>query len=200
MRDVWFVAAVEAELGPLPGRALGVGPLRAAATLARALASAPVRPAAVVLVGTAGAYPRPVGAPPPPSPGEVVVSGTLGWADAGAAAGLGYVPLAPGPLATDGALGAALGGRVASVLTLAAITTDPALAAQLGADWEIEHMEAYGAALAAAEAGVPFAAVLGVTNAVGPGAHEAWRAHRGHAEEAARAHARAGVRRLSAAR
>jgi futalosine hydrolase len=199
MGGVWFVAAVESELGELPGVALGVGPLRAAATLARALATAP-RPSAIVLVGTAGAYPRPPGAPPAPQPGDVVVSDRLGWADLGATAGLGYVPLAPPPLASDPGLVAALGGRAASVLTLASITTDPAQAEHLGVDWEIEHMEAYGAALAAAEAGVPFVAVLGVSNAVGPGAHAAWKANRAAAEAAARAHALAGVRRRSAPR
>jgi 3-methyl-2-oxobutanoate hydroxymethyltransferase len=41
-------------------------------------------------------------------------------------------------------------------------------------------------ALACQEAGVPFLAVLGIANEVGPQAHAQWRAHRAEAEAAAR--------------
>ena len=46
-------------------------------------------------------------------------------------------------------------------------------------------MEAYGAALACQDAGVPFCVVLGVANQVGPEAHAQWKAHRVEAEQAA---------------
>lgn len=177
-----LVAAVAAELGPLPGEALGVGPIRAACTLSRLLATR--RPSAVLLLGSCGAY-------DPAHPlGVARVSRRLGWADGAATAGLAYVPAPPPVLEANLGLRAALGLDCADVLTLASICADAALAGRLAATdgpWALEHMEAYGAALACAEAGVPFAAVLGVANHVGPGAHAQWLAHRGAAEAAARA-------------
>lgn len=174
------VAAVAAELGALPGVALGVGPLRAAATMARILTDH--RPDAVVLVGSCGAY----------DPGHPIgvarVGRRLGWADGAAVAGLAYVPVPPLPLLCDAALRARAGLPESDVLTLASICSDAALAArlpQMDGPWALEHMEAYGAALACAEAGVPFVAVLGVANHVGPGAHAQWKAHRSQAEAAA---------------
>lgn len=172
-----IVAAVEAELGPLPGRALGVGPLRAAATMARLLAEE--RPEYVILIGSAGAYSRahPIGA--------AFVCASLGTLDGAAALGLAYSPLAPGPLSADPALCARLRAPTARVLTVSAITTDLRLRDALASGWDLEHLEAYGAALACAAAQVPFAAVLGVSNEVGPAAHAQWTAHRGAAERAA---------------
>ncbi len=172
------VAAVAAELGELPGRALGVGPVRAAASMARLIVEN--APDSVILVGSCGAY----GAVPV---GAVRVASALGTGDAGAAVGRGYVPLPPPVLAADPALAGAVDAPGARVLTLAAITTDPAVAAVLGEDWDLEHMEAYSAAHACAAAGVPFVAVLGVANRVGPGAHDEWRRHRAAAEAAAQA-------------
>jgi len=173
---VLLCAAVDAERGGLPGAAVGVGPLRAALGAARLLAGQ--RPSGVLLVGTCGAYP---GGPPV---GALRVAGALGFADLGAAGGLGYTPLAPAPLQADVTLSAFFGVPAASVLTLGAITTDAAVAARLGEDWSLEHLEAYAVAAACADAGVPFAALLGVTNVVGPDAHAAWRANRGSVEAA----------------
>ena len=174
-----IVAAVAAELGPLPGYPLGVGPLRAAAEMARLLAEH--KPPHVILIGSAGAYTaaHPIGA--------AFVSGALGTADGATTLGLAYTPLPPPPLQSDPVLQRALGAPVARVLTVAAISADPTLALKIGQGWDLEHMEAYGAALACAAAGVPFAAVLGVSNAVGPHAHSQWLAHRAAAEGAARA-------------
>lgn len=170
------VAAVSAELGDLDGVALGVGVVPAGVAAARLLATD--RPDAVVLVGTAGAYGDvPIGA--------VVAARRVGLVSGTATLGLGYVPLAPPPLATDPALRAALALPEADVATLVAITTDPALAGRIGADWQIEHMEAYGVAAACAAAGVPFVAVLGVTNRVGPAAHAEWKANRDACQRAA---------------
>lgn len=172
------VAAVPEELGELGGVAVGVGPVRAAAGTARALAVQ--SPGFVVLVGTAGAYPG------GPEVGSVVAGATLGLETGVAGYGLGYVPVPPPPLHTDEALRAAAGVEAADVLTVFAITTDPALAASHGGRWRVEHMEAYGVAWAAAEAGVPLLVLLGITNDVGPSAHAQWRAQRASVERAVR--------------
>lgn len=83
----------------------------------------------------------------------------------------------------------------ASVLTLAAITTDPVVsAAWSDQGWEVEHMETFAVAWACESAGVPFAAILGVTNDVGPGAHAEWLANRAAVQEAVRRHAEAARR------
>lgn len=172
-----IVAAVAEELGTLPGLALGVGPVRAAAGMARALAER--SPAGVVLVGSAGAYPR------GPAVGSVVAGRRLGWADGASAAGLAYAPLMP-PV-VEGAV--VPGVPPADVLTLPSITTDPGLVRALALGWQVEHLEAYAVAWACREAGIPCAVLLGISNEVGPDAHAQWRTHRGEAEAAARAEA-----------
>lgn len=177
-----YVAAVAQERGDLPGEVLGVGLVAATASMARLCAER--RPDAVILVGTAGAFP---GGPPV---GGVVVGTRLGLGAPAALLGLGYQPLAPPILAADPTWVArfvAAGALPATILTQLAITTDPALSARLAADWAVEHMETYGAAWACHVAGVPFAAVLGITNMVGPKAHAQWLAHRAEAEAAVRA-------------
>ena len=178
------VAAVAAELGPIPGAALGVGPLRAGVAMARLLQVH--RPSHVVLVGSCGVYGDrwPLG--------TAVVGTTLGWAESGAVAGLGYVPLPPEPLSAaplpvlPASTAVARRTPTARILTVGAITADRTLATAHGAGWDVEHMEAYGAALACADAGVPLSVVLGIANRVGPAAHAEWTAHRGAAEAAAR--------------
>jgi purine-nucleoside phosphorylase len=172
------VAAVVEELGALEGVALGVGVVPAGIAAARLLAGE--RPDAVVLVGTAGAYgDLPIGA--------VIAARRVGLVSGTATLGKGYVPRAPPPIETDAALRVRLGLVEADVATLVAITTDPALAASIAEHWAVEHMEAYGVAAACAAAGVPFAAVLGITNRVGPGAHVEWRANRDACQTAAAA-------------
>jgi nucleoside phosphorylase len=166
------VAAVAEELGDLHGAALGVGPIAAGVRAAALLAER--RPSSVLLVGTAGRYP---GGPPI---GAVVAGGRLGWADGSAALGLAYVPRPPDPLVGTPIAGLA----TASVLTVAAITTDVGLAARLGDRWEVEHLETFAVARACADARVPFAVVLGITNDVGPDAHGEWLAHRAEVQRA----------------
>ncbi len=165
-----LVAAVGDELGPLPGTVLGVGLVAAAASAARLLATD--RPDAVVLIGTAGRLGD------GPRVGTVIVAGEVALGSAAAALGLGYVPRRPGPIAADPGLVERIGLPTARVLTNLAITTDPALAERFAAEGQVEHMEAYAVAYACADAGVPFAAVLGITNEVGPGAHAEWLRHR----------------------
>jgi nucleoside phosphorylase len=172
------VAAVEEELGDLPGAVVGVGPVvaaaRAAALLAREVRSR------VILIGTAGAYPG------GPTVGAVVASSRLGLAFGVDALGLGYTPRPPPPLDGDPALLDALGVPRHPVLTVGAISTDAELVRRLGQGWAVEHLEAYAVAYACREAGVPFVAVLGISNEVGPGAHAQWLAHRDAAQQGAR--------------
>jgi nucleoside phosphorylase len=173
-----IVAAAHHELGNMEGFALGVGPVRAAASAARLLALH--TPSAVILIGTAGTYRRDVPVP------SVIAAHKVGWGHAAAVLGAGYVPLPPEPLWTDERLRTVSGLTSADVLTVGAITTDRSVAAAWSADWALENMEAYGVALAAAQAGVPFLAILGVTNEVGPDAHAQWKANRAEVEQRVR--------------
>lgn len=186
MDGAWIVAAVPEELEPMAGSALGIGPIAAAARMSSLLATASAAgrlPRCVVMVGSAGAYP---GGPPI---GRAVAASRIGWACGAAAVGLAYVPRAPEPIACDPRLvaaAAAAGLERHPVLTVAAVSTDPALVAAFTAlGWSVEHMEAFAAAHACAAHGVPFLAVLGVANEVGPDAHAQWLAHRAAAQAAA---------------
>jgi purine-nucleoside phosphorylase len=176
---VLLLSAVDAERRGLPGVSVGVGVVPAGIATARLLASQ--RPEAVALVGTAGAY---AGGPPI---GGVIAARRVGLVSGTATLGHGYVPLPPAPVSADGALNRALALPEFDVACLVAITTDPALATLIGADWQVEHMEAYGVAAACAAAGVAFAAVLGITNVVGPAAHAEWLANREACQDGAAA-------------
>lgn len=173
------VAAVGEELGSMPGTVLGVGMIAAATSTARLLATD--RPEGIVLIGTAGAFPG------GPAIGAVVVATSVGLGCAASTLGLGYIPRAPGPIETDANLCLALNLPSVRVLTNLAITTDAGLADRFAAEWEVEHMEAYAVAYACADAGIPFAAVLGITNTVGPNAHAEWLRFRLVVSEAVRA-------------
>lgn len=176
---ILLVAAAPQELSPLPGEVLGVGPVVAAASMARILAEREV--SGVVMVGTAGAYP---GGPPIRT---VVKARRVGLADGVAAMGLGYTPRPPAPLPADPRLLARVDAVEADVLTVGAVTTNLTLADRLSDGWQVEHLEAYSAAWACAAADVPFLAVLGIANVVGPHAHGEWLTHRSAAQDAARA-------------
>jgi nucleoside phosphorylase len=172
------LAAVAEELGDLPGMTVGIGPVAAAARTAAILAER--RPDGVVLIGTCGSYRG------GPAIHAAIVADRVGLAFGVAAMGLGYVPRAPAPIACAPALTDRLDAPRASVLTCGAVTTDPVLAERLADGWQCEHLEAFGVAHACQAAGVPFAAVLGVANAVGPDAHVEWLANREAAQAAAR--------------
>ena len=176
--DTLLVAAARAELGGADGLELGVGLVRATATLAAHLARH--RPDHVVLVGTAGALPT--DRPDPPTIGDALVVTEAMLGSPAAVLDLGYIPLAPGPLTPFAPPGSP---RVRALCNLA-ITTDPALATIFGRECDLENMEVYGVAWACTIAAVPWSAVLGVTNRVGPEAHAQWRANRAEAEAAAR--------------
>lgn len=177
--SVLLVAAAREELGDLDGEVVGVGPIVAAVRAATLLERK--RPEAVVMIGTGGAYPG------GPAIGRAVKSSRIGWSYGIAAMGLGYVPRAPAPVDADPDLLAALDLEAHAVLTVGAITTDPTLALRLSDGWTVEHLEAFSVALACREASVPFVAVLGISNDVGPDAHVQWLTHRDAAQAAARA-------------
>ncbi len=176
------LAAAAEELGTLPGAVVGVGPIAAATTAARIIAER--RPKAVILIGTAGAY---VGGP---AIGTVIASETLGWSYGVAAMGLGYVPRPPQPIRGAASLLDQLDLPRHAVLTTGAVTTDPTLADRLSDGFSVEHLEAYSVAMACHDVGIPFVAILGIANVVGPGAHVEWLAHRDEAQDAAREAAR----------
>lgn len=166
------------ERGELPGVDLGVGPVRAAAGMARWLAA--LQPTAVVLVGSAGVY------VPGRALGRAVVGRRLSWADGVSALRHGYAPLPPPPIRVPDALTAAFHLPAVDVVTVASITTSRELLSRIGRPGGVEHLETYGAAWACQEAGVPFVPVLGIANRVGPNAHDEWVHHRESAERAAR--------------
>jgi futalosine hydrolase len=173
-----LVAAAREELGDLPGEVVGVGPIVAGVRAATLLERK--RPSRVVMVGTGGAYPN------GPAIGLAVAGSRVGWSYGVATLGLGYVPRPPSPVECDPEMLERLTVPKLPILTVGAVTTDLALATRLADGWAVEHLEAYGVALACREAGVPFVCVLGISNDVGRDAHVQWLTHRDAAQEAAR--------------
>ncbi|WP_420116338.1 futalosine hydrolase [Micromonospora sp.] len=172
-------------------RAIGVGPAVAGATTARmlALAEAAGRPyRAVVSAGIAGGFAgrAPVGA-------TVLASRSVA-ADLGAESPTGFIPvdelgmppelLGGGPTidvdrALLGALRAALPQAVVgAVLTVSTVTGTAASTTALAdrhPDAVAEAMEGYAVAVAATQAGLPFAELRTVSNPVGPRDRDGWR-------------------------
>lgn len=172
-------------------RAIGVGPAVAGATTARllALAEAAGRPyRAVVSAGIAGGFAgrAPVG-------GTVLASRSVA-ADLGAESPTGFIPVdelgMPAELLgggttidTDpallGALRAALPAAVVgAVLTVSTVTGTAASTTTLAdrhPDAVAEAMEGYAVAVAAAQAGIPFAELRTVSNPIGPRDRDGWR-------------------------
>jgi futalosine hydrolase len=202
-----IVSAFEPEIAPLrrlvPGRReivlepVGIGAIDAAVGAAGAIARA--RPARIIFVGTAGIYgpAKEVGA----AIGTAVVAGEIVCVSTSALKGEAYLPepmvmrvstsrslraaLAHGRAGQAGQAGRAGGlGVVACPL---AITRSAALGRRiaLSTGAALENLEAFAVARAAAAAGIPFAAVLGVANRVGPRGHEEWRRHHRAASRAA---------------
>lgn len=166
-------------------RTVGVGLVEAAAGAARAIATQ--RPDAVLLVGTAGVYPGPsarrfpLGAAVPVARARLLAPESLARAA--------YLPAPMTKLAAWIARTSPR-GRAAARATVAsplAITRSATLARAIAhaTRADLENLEAFAVARAAARARVRFACVLGVSNRVGPGAHAEWRAHAGRAAAAA---------------
>ncbi len=173
-----LVSSVADELGDLKGEVVGIGAIAAAARMAAILAVK--KPDKVLLIGTASSYPG------GPALGDVVTARRVGTSASVAVMGLGYVPRPPNPLVCDPFILHDLGIDSVDVLTASAVTTDSVLAGRLSDGWQIEQMEAFGVALACAQADVPFAGIFGIASQAGPEAHIQWLSHRAEAQEAAR--------------
>jgi nucleoside phosphorylase len=165
---------------------VGVGTVDAGIGAAAAIAK--TKPARVIFVGTAGVYPGAAKAMPV---GAAVIAGELRLVSTASLRGEAYHPA---PLVADAATTPALRARLAqagapAIATVAcplAITQSATLAKRIAATGAaLENLEAFAVARAAAAAGLPFAAVLGVSNVVGPRAHTEWRANHLAASRAA---------------
>jgi nucleoside phosphorylase len=176
-RPVLILAAWAPELralGRVRGvvtRIVGVGLVEAGVGAARAVAEVGAR--AVVLVGTAGAYPG-----SGLEVGAVVAARRIALACPAVASGGAYLPAPlPSALVTSAALRRAIGALPADVACPLAITRTRAIARRLADDTgaAVETLEAFAVARAAGK--LPFAAVLGIANEVGPNAHRQWKAH-----------------------
>ena len=165
-------------------KAVGVGlPNASSGTTARLLQR---RPRAVVLVGTCGYYP----AAPIPI-GVSIVARRVHLLSPIEAERRGAMP-DPMSRALDCnaplARGLGFGQEpLAAIANTLVVTTDDALAAQLGASsgCAVENLEAFGVGNACALQDVPFACVLGVSNRVGSTGRDEWRAHHKAAGQAA---------------
>jgi futalosine hydrolase len=186
---ILIVTAVTAEAEAIrPGldpdlfvvEAVGVGPAAAAAGTARRLARGDHR--AVLSMGIAGGFPgrAPVG-------GTVIGVRSIA-AELGAETPDGFLPVdelgfGTSVLESDPDLVKALATGLpdavtGDVLTLSTVTGTQATADRLAARFPravAEAMEGYGVASAAADAGVPFAELRTISNAVGPRDRSAWR-------------------------
>jgi nucleoside phosphorylase len=175
---ILLVAPVREELGQLPGEVLGIGTVPAAVRMAGIIHEC--RPSGVIMVGTGSAY---AGGP---AQGEAIKARRIGLASGAALMGLAYTPRPPAPVICDPRLVSRIELPEVDVLTTNSVTTDPVLAGRLADGWQVEHLEVFGVAYACAQAGVPFAAILGIASRVGPDAHTQWLTHRTAAQDAAR--------------
>ena len=198
MTRTLIVSAFEPEIAPLRllvrGRRgivlepVGIGAVDAAVGAAGAIVRA--RPARVLFVGTAGIY-----GPEKEVRGAIgtaVVAGEIVCVSTAALKGEAYLPepmvmrVAPSR-SLRAALAGGRAGRRCDVACPLAITRSAALGRRIVAATgaALENLEAFAVARASAAAGVPFAAVLGVANRVGPSGHEAWRRQHRAASRAA---------------
>ncbi|MEU7918013.1 futalosine hydrolase [Micromonospora zamorensis] len=170
---------------------VGVGPAVAGAATARllALAEAAGRPyRAVVSAGVAGGFTGRV------EVGDTVLGTASIAADLGAESPAGFIPVdelgmppamlgVGGVVPTDPGLLAALRAALPAattgpVLTVSTVTGTAASTEELRRrhpEAVAEAMEGYGVAVAAAQAGVPFAELRTISNPIGPRDRDAWR-------------------------
>ena len=170
--------------------AVGVGPVDAAIGAARAIAR--WRPACVIFVGTAGSYARQEG---DAAIGSAAVAADLIAVATAALRGEAYLPRpqasrlrATGPLSRALLRRLPAGSRRAvAVACPTAITRSAVLSRRIAGATraQLENLEVFAVARAAAAAGLPFAAVLGVSNRVGPTGHREWRVNHAAASRAA---------------
>ncbi|MFJ7337103.1 futalosine hydrolase [Streptomyces sp. NPDC101116] len=184
-------ASDEAALGTAGGAhgrtdviAAGVGPARAAASVASALTAAELRGEPYGLVVSAGIG----GGFQPGAPvGSLVVADGIVAADLGAETADGFVPVTElgfgtvrhePPPGLVRRVAEATGARTGAVLTVSTVTGTATRAAALRERHPTalaEAMEGFGVAEAAAAHGVPVLEIRAVSNPVGPRDRAAWR-------------------------
>lgn len=150
-------------------KVVGLGLAAAAAGAARGILA--VQPRAVILVGTCGIYPG----QPDYRPLDVVVPSRVQLADPVALVGRGELPqplvtkLDCGPMLVAGLNAARARPFAPAVSSMIARITDDSVAASIPVQTgcQADNPEAFAVATACQAAGVPFAAVLGVSNLVG---------------------------------
>jgi nucleoside phosphorylase len=156
----------------------GVGLVEAA--MGAALLIARNKPDAVLFLGTAGLY---KGRVPGVDLGGVVAARELRLWSANVASGRAYFP-APLPATlqpTAGLLGLAerLGLPLASVACPLGISTQAVRSSRVPRKDapDVENLEAFAVGRAATRLGLPFMAILGISNRVGAAAHAQWKKH-----------------------
>lgn len=164
----------------------GVGLVEAA--MGAALAIAREQPDAVLFVGTAGLHKNRL---PGVEPDDVVAARTLRLWSADVSAGRAYLP-APlpallQPTAEMLRLADELGMPLASVACPLGISAQVVRSPRIqgGVAPDVENLEAFAVGRAAARLNLPFMAILGISNLVGPSAHIQWKKHAGAAAMAA---------------
>ena len=181
------LAHLRARLLDLPARVrrrvilstIGVGLVEAAIATTHLLVKH--RPDAVLLVGTAGVYP---GHRPALALGNAAVARRIRLLPPILAGGHAFLPAR---VATESRASPALArtlclatglprGDIACPLAITASAKAGTAAAQLSG-CALENLEAFAVARAAATAGIPFAAILGIANHVGPAGHREWKAN-----------------------
>lgn len=200
--SILIVSAFAPELAPLKrwlagpaGRRLkpivhaipaGIGAIDAAVGTAEAIAQ--VSPDVVLFVGTGGSY------GPRPAVGDVAIAARIRLVSTAALREQGFLPKPMHVLdATDASLRRELLlsaggiGLVTDVATPLGITTAPPLVALVAGrtNAAVENLEVFGVARAVSRARLPFGALLGITNRVGPNAHRQWVDHQAAATAAA---------------
>jgi len=172
----------------------GIGPLRAAAAVAHRLARGDV--AQVLFVGTAGAYD---GQACPLLSAWGVSSAR--FTDGAAALGCSYFPATKDASPFEEWVAESVESEKRRVICVCppSITRDETTAVALAKFGELENLEIAAVATACAVTKVPWQAFLGVSNAVGPNAHEEWKAYHAEASRAAQAMAQAMAQALAQA-
>jgi len=179
------LAKLEAALPRLPARvrskirlaSVGVGLVEAAVNTTRLLAKQ--RPAAVLLVGTAGVYPG--RRPDLPLGGAALLDQILLLPEILPGKHALLPEVVPRREHASSHLRKALmrathlpSADVACPLAITSSARAATAAARLS-DCALENLEAFAVARAAALASVPFAAILGIANHVGPSGHREWK-------------------------
>lgn len=150
----------------------GVGTPRAVAALSKALMLGQMQGStveAVLFVATAGTYSSTFAL------GRAYLVSKAHWTDGDLLLGRSYLPrLQKGYESLNSCLQPFSDEKISAIST-PGISLDEELSRKLCEVGTLENLELYGVAMAAQDFGIPWGAVLGVSNMVGPGAHSEWK-------------------------